>query len=193
MVTVIACCVTVGHVVDGSRCPILDEMATQPEPQPLSARGLTLQAVSTTARRALASQRGLRAAGSDTAGAPDTDTDDRRADDVDPPLPHPIITDALLRHHLEQAMAHQDGPRPQRRPLRLLGHLQRFWGQATFNAAAVNALHQLDHRTRLQQDTIAELEAATRAQRRTLAILEAQIAALTSGRDDGDNDNSGPS
>jgi type V secretory pathway adhesin AidA len=80
----------------------------------------------------------------------------------EPDFPNPIVTDANFRHYLDQATAHQ-GP----------GRIKIGSGdQAHYNAAVVHALHQLDHRTRLQQRTITRLEAELADARRALAALE---------------------
>lgn len=103
---------------------------------------------------------------------------DRSPPEADDPgerdLPNPIVTDANLRHYLEDATAHADdlvaagGALGRAVRHRLPGQAD----QAAYNAAIVHALHQLDHRTKLQQRTIARLEAELADARRALAALE---------------------
>jgi hypothetical protein len=99
-------------------------------------------------------------------------------DSVEPDLPNPIVTDANLRYYLNQATAHQG----RNRHLLGLGPiLRRITGlaqtlgrpdQVRYNTVMVQALHQLDHRTRLQQRSITRLEAELADSRRALDALE---------------------
>lgn len=169
-------------------------MSDELEPRPYSDRELTLTAISLTFQRARTVQRELAGTptwtnpepppepeGATPAEISDADLDDGPDDRPDnaggrplgldtseePDLPNPIVTDANLRHYLEQAAQHQglsDGRRGRLKPLGL--------NQTLYNAAVVHALHQLDHRTRLQQRTISRLEAELADARRALAALE---------------------
>ncbi len=90
-------------------------------------------------------------------------------------LPNPIVTDANFRHYLEQATINQtdadtEGRRGRVETLRALASDRAT--QARYNDALLNAVHQLDHRTRLQQQTITRLEAELADARRALAALE---------------------
>ena len=90
-------------------------------------------------------------------------------------LPNPIVTDANLRHYLEQATTNQTDAdtevgRGRVETLRALASDRAT--QARYNDALLNAVHQLDHRTRLQQRTITKLEAELADARRALAALE---------------------
>ncbi|MCP3991124.1 MAG: hypothetical protein GY724_18770 [Actinomycetia bacterium] len=104
--------------------------------------------------------------------------DDMADDDLDEEvaLPNPMITDNLLRHHLEQATIHQGQDQSGWRGLidRALAPT-RLHHQAHFNTTIVHALHQLDHRSQLQGRTLAELEAETAALRRALSDLESRF------------------
>ncbi len=172
------------------------------QPRPPSDRDLTLTAISLTFQRARAVQRKLSGPpawgdhGGDGSGAgdggraateADADIDDspspggRSAEPIDlrameldddgaddPELPNPLVTDANLRHFMDTATANQG-------PMEAQG-LRRFKPrrnqQARYNAAIVHALHQLDHRTRLQQRTITRLEAELADARRILAGID---------------------
>ncbi len=92
--------------------------------------------------------------------------DDEGIDEAD--FPSPFVTDANFSHYLDRAAAHQGGPAGLLRVIRRLAR----GDQAHYNAAVVNALHQLDHRTRSQQQTITRLEAELARARRALAGLD---------------------
>lgn len=174
-------------------------MSEESAPRTYTDRELTLRAISLTFQRARAAQReigpgeGRPSAGrlprSDGDGdgddVSDSDSDgsddaslDRSPPEADDPeerdLPNPIVTDANLRHYLEDATAHADelvaagGALGRAVRHRLPGQAD----QAAYNAAIVHALHQLDHRTKLQQRTIARLEAELADARRALAALQ---------------------
>ena len=179
-------------------------MSEQLAPKPYSERELTLRAISLTFQRAQAAQLDLTDAadvrpevgdGDGDAASADASPDgglDRLdqfdGDDGDggetpggldeaeeASLPNPIVTDANLRHYLEQATANQTDAdtevgRGRVETLRALA-VDRAT-QARFNDAVLNAIHQLDHRTRLQQQTITSLEAELADARRALAALE---------------------
>lgn len=83
-------------------------------------------------------------------------------------FPSPFVTDANFSHYLDRATAHQGRAAGLLRALRRLAR----GDQAHYNAAVVNALHQLDHRTRSQQQTITRLEAELARARRALAGLD---------------------
>jgi uncharacterized protein YjbI with pentapeptide repeats len=92
-------------------------------------------------------------------------------------LPNPIVTDANLRHYLDQATRFQGDASPPTaggRRARLIAVGPRRLDQTRYNTAMVHAIHQLDHRTRLQQRTIARLEAELADTRRALAALEVE-------------------
>ena len=172
---------------------MLDEMNAQREPRSYSERELTLQAMSITSQRARAVQRRLTslrrhtdlqdpAQGDDDASPPVDDDlgphefaghDQPDDEDGEVALPNPMITDGLLRHYLEQATTLQGEVRGWRG--RIVRGLSRSRHQASFNSMIVHALHQLDHRTQLQQLTLAELEAETTAIRRALSDLESRF------------------
>jgi hypothetical protein len=178
---------------------MLDEMNAQREPRSYSERELTLQAISITSKRARAVQRrltSLRSPTDDTGPPGPTDDDgdppapadydlqlDEQADDEpdeelddEEALPNPMITDGLLRHYLEQAAIHQGDGNRGWRGLVMRGLSPRGWRhQAAFNSMIVHALHQLDHRSQLQQETLAELEGETAAIRRALNDLESRF------------------
>ena len=121
-------------------------MSEPPTPPPIDDRELVLTTIELTAERAAAAQRG------EVAG---------------PELPHPIRTDANLRHHLDAATANQG--RSGWDNLRRAGRRFGLPDQPRYNDAIVNALHQLDHRTQLQGQRIARLEAELAEVRRALA------------------------
>lgn len=83
---------------------------------------------------------------------------------ADPELPSPARTNTNLRHYLAAAMETQPGfgappaggPRWRSRLRRLAGGPPR---QADYNAAVLHVLHQLDHRSRVQEERIITLEA----------------------------------
>lgn len=83
---------------------------------------------------------------------------------TDPDLPSPARTNTNLRHYLAAAMDTQPGfgappsggPRWRSRLRRLAGGPPR---QDDYNAAVLHVLHQLDHRTRMQEQRITALEA----------------------------------
>jgi hypothetical protein len=91
------------------------------------------------------------------------------------PLPHPMRTTAKLGHYLEVATAERPGDQP---PVSVSGRLGSRLGlagrQVRFNAAVIEVLHQLDHRTQAQARIIAALEAELIEARRAIAALEAQ-------------------
>jgi hypothetical protein len=121
----------------------MSEPPTAPE---IDDRELVLTTIEVTAERAAAAQRG---------------------DEVGPSLPHPIRTDANLRHHLGVATVSSGRPVPE--VLRKIARRVGLPDQARYNDAIVNVLHQLDHRTQLQGRRIAELEAELTEARRTIA------------------------
>ncbi|MFV0526366.1 MAG: hypothetical protein ACK5RL_17925 [Acidimicrobiales bacterium] len=106
---------------------------------------------------------------------------------VDPPMPelnHPVvIADELGRHLTEATATRSGGSEPPGRWSRfgrawrlaslLAGHDRSV--QSRYNTAVVHALHQLDHRTQLQDRVIAELEAQ-------LAELRQQVTELRADR-----------
>jgi hypothetical protein len=119
-------------------------MSEPPTPPVIDDRGLVLTTIAVTAERAAAAQRG---------------------EAIGPSLPHPIRTDANLRHHLDLATSTQGtGP-----SLGTVGRRLGFPDQPRYNDAIVNALHQLDHRTQLQGRRIAQLEAELAEARRVIA------------------------
>lgn len=170
------------------------------EPRPYSDAELTLSAISVTFHRARAVQQELtgppswsqpeadqgeaeaygdadlaEAVAGDDPGAPPAPADggtplplddDEEADEAD--FPNPFVTDANFSHYLDRATAHQGRAAGLLRALRRLAR----GDQAHYNAAVVNALHQLDHRTRSQQRTITRLEAELARARRALAGLD---------------------
>jgi hypothetical protein len=159
--------VHVVHLNDASRSIMLDEMAL-PLKQ-YSDRELTLKAIELTSRKAAAAQRELTGAPLDGAEL-----------EQEAGLANPIVTDANLRHYLELATRYQgetEVPASGERRSRLLTFLVRLRYQARYNAAIVNAIHQLDHRTQLQQRTMARLEAELADARRALAAIEAERGA----------------
>lgn len=88
-------------------------------------------------------------------------------------LPNPIVTDANLRHYMDLAGGNQGNPdrvATSRLWRRVFG--DRHPAQLSYNGAILHALHQLDHRTRLQQRTITRLEAELAETRRALAALQ---------------------
>lgn len=95
---------------------------------------------------------------------------DRAAGDHNVGLAHPVIVDAKLGEQLDEATATTELA-----PIgRWDGYLERagrpiFEVQRRFNRALVSCLHQLDHRTRAQDDRIRELE-------ERLARLEDELA-----------------
>lgn len=99
-------------------------------------------------------------------GPPLTLDDDEEIDEAD--FPNPFVTDANFSHYLDRATAHQGRAAGLLRAVRRLAR----GDQAHYNAAVVNALHQLDHRTRSQQRTITRLEAELARARRALAGLD---------------------
>jgi hypothetical protein len=112
-------------------------------------------------------------------GPPDRDPGIDPAIDLATPeaeLPNPLVTDGLLRHFMEQATLYQGGGRAGLRglPERLISS-PRWRRLSRFNSAIVHALHQLDHRTRLHERSLAELEAETAAIRRALTTLESRF------------------
>lgn len=173
-------------------------MSEELTPPPYSSRELTLRAISLTFQRARAVQRELSGSPAWMLPEPpnDPDADSSRPDaDIDdspprpdgnggqpgppdmsldeseePDLPNPLVTDSNFRHYLDQATAHQG--RIGGGPLGLGRMASLASNQALFNAAIVHALHQLDHRTRLQQRTITRLEAELAAAHRALSGLE---------------------
>ena len=164
---------------------MLDEMRTQLDPSPYSERELTLRAISVTVQRAQAVQRELgpsRVSEASRMAEPLISRTRWADDDLGQPpsavgdeaqLPNPLTTDGFLNHYLEQAMLYQGGTSPGLRGL--LGRIamrRRGREQAHFNSVVVNALHQFDHRTRLQQRAIGQLEAETAAIRRAVNMLE---------------------
>ncbi len=155
---------------------MLDEMSTQPDPSSYSERELTLKAISITSQRAQTVQRRLTAM---RGAARDHDLDDLQEDlDEDAALPNPMTTDALLHHYLEQATLHQGQGQGQGGWRGLIDRAlapTRLHRQAEFNMTIVHALHQLDHRSRLQRRTLAELETETAALRRALSDLESRF------------------
>jgi len=169
------------------------------EPRPYSDAELTLSAISVTFHRARAVQRELtgppswprpeadqdeaegygdadlaEAVAGDEPGGPPMPTepgplpidDGEETDEAD--FPNPFVTDANFSHYLDQATAHQGRAAGLLRAIRRLAR----GDQAHYNAAVVNALHQLDHRTRSQQRTITRLEAELARARRALAGLD---------------------
>lgn len=170
------------------------------EPRPYSDAELTLSAISVTFHRARAVQQELTGppawpqpeanqdgpngygdadlteslAGDDPGGPPAAAEggaplpldDGEGADEAD--FPNPFVTDANFSHYLDQATAHQGRANGLLRAIRRLSR----GDQARYNAAVVNALHQLDHRTRSQQRTITRLEAELARARRALAGLD---------------------
>ena len=171
------------------------------EPRPYSDAEVTLSAISVTFHRARAVQQELTGpaawarpdderSGADTYG--DADLAEEVAgdepggpaaghdDDVDvlaldesevideADFPSPFVTDANFSHYLDRATAHQGRASGLLRAIRRLAR----GDQAHYNAAVVNALHQLDHRTRSQQSTINRLEAELARAQRTLAGLD---------------------
>jgi hypothetical protein len=187
------------HPGDGSGSITIVEMQfPPPQPKPFSDRELTLKAITLSFQRARAAQRQLTGpqAGSQEAtvavadwpaGAPgvigiEDDVIDTAgsADDEqgEAALPNPIVTDAYLRHYLEQATLYQGSlaePTDAERRSRLFAGPRRSGSdQVRYNIAVVHAIHQLDHRTRLQQQTISELEAELADTRRALVAVEAE-------------------
>ncbi len=83
---------------------------------------------------------------------------------ADPDLPSPARTNTNLRHYLAEAMETQPGfgapaavePRWRSRLRRLVGGPPR---QSDYNAAVLHVLHQLDHRSQVQERRIMTLEA----------------------------------
>ena len=170
-----------------------EQVAAEPLP-PYSERELTLKAISLTFQRARAAQNELGdrgngdeaddgddsdgQAGEPRARNPDSEElDATYVEDGDAPieLPNPIVTDTNLRHYLEAATvtkgdAETEAARSRVGTLRSSATARAE--QARFNDALLNAIHQLDHRTRLQQETIARLEAELADARRALAALE---------------------
>ncbi len=154
-------------------------------------RALTMAAIRAAVQRAADTQRAIvaRAAAGpsgerDELEVPTISADPLDADldldlDLDGELPNPLITDANLHHHLQRATAHED-PTARRPGIRgLIGWARDRLAarrQGAYNRAMVHALHQLDHRTRHQQRTIARLEAELAEARRALAVLDRQRA-----------------
>ena len=166
---------------------MLDEMSTQLDPSPYSERELSLTAISLTFRRARAAQHELSLDPVSEAGRMakplisrnrwvDDDLSKPNLEDGDEAqLPHPLATDGFLRHCLEQAAVHQGGTDAGLRGLLWrITTRRRARRQAYFNSVVVNALHQFDHRTCLQQQAIGRLEAETAAIRRAVNTLEAR-------------------
>lgn len=95
---------------------------------------------------------------------------DRAAGDHNVGLAHPVVVDAKLSQQLDEATATTELA-----PVgRWDGYLERagrpiFEVQRRFNRAVVSCLHQLDHRTRAQDDLIRELEGR-------VALLEDELA-----------------
>lgn len=166
------------------------------EPRPYSDAEVTLSAISVTFHRARAVQQELtgppawtppeadptgddtygdadlaeEVAGDETGGPAAADAGDPLAldegeaiDEAD--FPSPFVTDANFSHYLDRATAHQGRAAGLLRAIRRLAR----GDQAHYNAAVVNALHQLDHRTRSQQQTITRLEAELARAHRALA------------------------
>ena len=175
------------HVGDASRSITLVEMTEQGESNPYSDRELMLQAISMTFERASAAQAKL--VGTPTSANVDPDIEQIHLDDtveVDSealrlgtqpgdtpdldavPLPNQITTDKNFAFFLDQATAFQGDASPDRGARSRVRSLP----QLKFNAAVVQALHQLDHRTRLQEETIAGLEAELGETRRALAEIK---------------------
>lgn len=169
------------------------------EPRPYSDAEVTLSAISVTFHRARAVQRELtgppawpqpEADHGDGEGYGDADLaeevsgdepggpaavegggplaldDDGTIDEAS--FPSPFVTDANFSHYLDRATAHQGRAAGLLRAIRRLAR----GDQAHYNAAVVNALHQLDHRTRSQQQTINRLEAELARAHRALAGLD---------------------
>lgn len=75
-------------------------------------------------------------------------------------LGHPVAVDAKLAEHLEAATAHRTAPQGGRRAQIVNAALEPVLDQqGAFNEAVIEVLHQLDHRTRAQQERIRDLEA----------------------------------
>lgn len=95
---------------------------------------------------------------------------ERAAGDHNAGLAHPVVVDAKLSEQLDEATATTElAPTG-----RWDGYLERagrpiFEVQRRFNRAVVSCLHQLDHRTRAQDDRIRELEGR-------MAVLEDELA-----------------
>lgn len=171
-------------------------MEDDASPEHYSNTELTLKAISLTFQRARVAQRELTC--QDTVERSDdrpTVTPADPADELDAaldteagdgpaapdpddtsPLPNPIVTDANLRHYLHQAGGHRGstGVGGLLGTARTVARRTRYNHQPRYNEAILNALHQLDHRTRLQSRTIATIEAELAEVRRTLAALEAE-------------------
>ena len=159
-------------------------MTDEPQPPTFSDRELTLRTMSLSYQRARVVQRAL--TGSDPGdGVASSDTAASSGDELDLPppvdeseqaeLPNPIVTDANFHHHLARATQFQGdaGLGTDRGRLhRLRFAVARHLDQLRFNAAIVDALHQLDHRTRAQDRTIYRLEAELAEAHRALVVLE---------------------
>lgn len=88
-------------------------------------------------------------------------------------LPHPAQTSASLDHHLTTATA--AGQHLRRTATGPRGTVDPVVGvQARFNEATIHCLHQFDHRSRVQERRITDLESVLAETQRRLATLEAR-------------------
>ncbi len=126
--------------------------SSPPSPQVLTDRQMTLAAMEQLTERAVKSLQPL---------------------DGPEDFPHPLITDENLRHYLVHATATQSELRS-KASVRSQAVLQPMAPlQANLGESLIHCLHQLDHRTRRQDERIQELEAALAQANRRVSLLEA--------------------